>query len=82
MMQRFSDNGLNATRVEPFAKFKGHTFPVWEIKDDEVLLAEGSYRIAHEVGFPPSDLEWERGLYKKWIKKSEVEKLREVKRSI
>ena len=59
--------------LEQYAKYKGYTFPIWEMKDDELLLAEGDTFIAKEVGFLPSELAWERGLYKKWFLRSDVE---------
>ncbi|MFC0273113.1 hypothetical protein ACFFIX_16980 [Metabacillus herbersteinensis] len=68
--------------IRQFAKYRGHTFPIWEMSEDSVLLGEGSYTKAEEVGFPPSELPWERGLYKKWILKSDVEAIWEEKRPL
>ncbi|MBZ5753904.1 MULTISPECIES: hypothetical protein [Metabacillus] len=65
--------------IDQYAKYKGHTFPIWEMAEDKLLLGEGDYFIAKEVGFPPSELPWERGLYKKWISKSDVEAMWEEK---
>jgi hypothetical protein len=65
--------------IDQYAKYKGHPFPIWEMDEDQLLLGEGDYFIAKEVGFPPSELPWERGLYKKWISKSEIESIWEEK---
>lgn len=67
------DEVENVYYINIFAKYKGHTFPIWEMNEDQLLLGEGDYFIAKEVGFPPSELPWERGLYKKWLSKEEVE---------
>lgn len=68
--------------IRQFAKYKGHTFPIWEMNEEQLLLGEGSYTIATEVGFPPSELPWERGLYKKWISKSDIEAMWEEKKPL
>lgn len=65
--------------IDQYAKYKGRTFPIWEMKEDQLLLGEGDYFIAKEVGFLPSELPWERGLYKKWISKSDIESTWEEK---
>ena len=65
-----------------YGEYKKHTFPIWEINDDQLLLGEGDYFIAKEVGFNPSELPWERGLYKKWILKSDTEAIWEEKNSL
>lgn len=65
--------------IDQYAKYKGHKFPIWEMNEEQLLLGEGDYFIAKEVGFPPSELPWERGLYKKWILKSDVEAMWEEK---
>ncbi|ALC80311.1 MULTISPECIES: hypothetical protein [Bacillus] len=65
--------------IDQFAKYKGHKFPIWETNGVQLLLGEGSYKITKEVGFPPSGLPWERGLYKKWIPKSDIEEILEEK---
>ncbi|KAB7707572.1 hypothetical protein F9802_07450 [Bacillus aerolatus] len=68
--------------IDQFAKYKGYTFPIWEISDNQLLLGEGSYTRAKEVGFPPSELEWERGLFKKWIPKAEIENMWEERKPL
>jgi hypothetical protein len=68
--------------IRQYAKYKGHTFPIWEMNEEQLLLGEGSYTIATEVGFPPSELPWERGLYKKWVSKSDIEAMWEEKKPL
>lgn len=61
--------------IRQFAKYKGHTLPIWESGDEKLLLGEGSYTIANELEFAPSDLPWERGLYKKWVPRIDIEEI-------
>ncbi|TXC89524.1 hypothetical protein FS935_16720 [Metabacillus litoralis] len=68
--------------IRQFAKYKGHTFPIWEMDGEKLLLGEGSYTIAQEVGFSPSELPWERGLYKKWVSKIDVEEIVEERKPL
>ena len=65
--------------LDQYAKYKGHTIPIWELKENQLLLAEGDSFIAEEVGFLPSELAWEKGLYKKWVLRSEIEDVWEKK---
>ncbi len=56
--------------LDQYPNYKGgYNFPIWEMKKDQLLLAERGYFIAKEVGFLPSELAWERGLNKKWFEK-------------
>jgi len=65
--------------IDQYAKYKGHSFPIWEMEEDRLLLGEGDSFIAKEVGFPPSELPWERGLYKEWVSKKDIEDMWEVR---
>ncbi|KEK24769.1 hypothetical protein [Bacillus gaemokensis] len=68
--------------IEQYAKYKRHTFQIWEMEGDRVLLGGASSSIAKEVGFSPSEVPWERGLYKKWIPKNEIEDIWEEKKPL
>ncbi|MDL0437818.1 hypothetical protein QQB53_18780 [Niallia sp. SS-2023] len=43
------------------------------MKENQLLLGEGDFFIAKEMGFLPSELPWERGLYKKWVLSRDVQ---------
>lgn len=65
-------------RISTLAIYQGYTFGVYREKGDKLLLFTGDYTAYKELGLEMVD----RGVYEKWVNKSDVTSVYEKKTSL